>query len=533
MHTPRTALLAALAAAAATLSLAAPAFAAPGDAPRITALPPANIGVGYFDDHSISGDDHLGWGLTGLAGTSDAESVALRFDAALSVSGVEGLQLCGYPSGTGGWMRTFQMLGVACPGTPPAGDPAGWSRYVIANHSSTGAFDRWHVMDLQRFALVPLPASEGGPDDDTPTVWDTGWGTCLNARSAIPDCAGNPAAPALDAGVAAGATKVTQDGAPDAVVIPLRPEVLARLGAGEYQLVALTNPYGALAESGGVRGSVACAALRLEPGAGGLPPTVTPRPLPENCDAPIFLPPAVTGPGGFDPMADAARTSPACEVLVTGHCWTVVPGEGAPNAPARTNATGFPGPTVTQLVEQGGPLHHDEPDPDAPVEPEPDPEPPVDDPGVPLPPDEEPGPQQPQPPVTVPDPPADDDGLVFAPVDLADLLPELFAQAPADGSVAAGAASAPSAVGVAGARARTALRRAFGGGLQRLRVSCALAQGGTARCDVSWRKAGARLSGRVTVRTAGGRWRYRVDVTRRKGGRATQVRRAYRDGGSA
>ncbi len=40
---------------------------------------------------------------------------------------------------------------------PPA--RSGWFRYAVTNHSSTGEFNRWHLMDLQRFALVPTGAT--------------------------------------------------------------------------------------------------------------------------------------------------------------------------------------------------------------------------------------------------------------------------------------------------------------------------------------------------------------------------------------
>ena len=75
----------------------------------------------------------------------------------------------------------------------------------------------------------------------------------------------------------------------------------------------------------------------------------------------------------------------------------------------------------------------------------------------------------------------------------------------------------------------------FGTGLSRLQVSCRLRPASAATCTVGWRKSGARYSGKVYLRTqrVNGRlrWQYRVDVTRRKSGKTTHVRRGYRTGG--
>ena len=53
------------------------------------------------------------------------------------------------------------------------------------------AFNRWHLMDLQRFALVPLPTSLGGPAGAY-TAWDTTWGTCLSDGGPSMDCTQDP-----------------------------------------------------------------------------------------------------------------------------------------------------------------------------------------------------------------------------------------------------------------------------------------------------------------------------------------------------
>ena len=75
----------------------------------------------------------------------------------------------------------------------------------------------------------------------------------------------------------------------------------------------------------------------------------------------------------------------------------------------------------------------------------------------------------------------------------------------------------------------------FGTGLTGLRVACRLRPASAATCNVSWRKRGGRYSGKVYLRNArvNGRlrWQYRVDVTKRKSGKTTHVRRGYRTGG--
>jgi hypothetical protein len=90
---------------------------------------------------------------------------------------------------------------------------------------------------------------------------------------------------------------------------------------------------------------------------------------------------------------------------------------------------------------------------------------------------------------------------------------------------------------IATTRARSALRRVFGTQLHGLRMACRLRTGGTAACNVTFTKRGARYTGKVYVRTKTVnkklRWQYRVDVTKRKSGKTTHVRRDYRTGGLA
>jgi hypothetical protein len=87
------------------------------------------------------------------------------------------------------------------------------------------------------------------------------------------------------------------------------------------------------------------------------------------------------------------------------------------------------------------------------------------------------------------------------------------------------------------AHVRTALRRQFGRNLRRLKVSCRVTASTRSTCTVSWRNSGATYKGKVFLRLrtvkARLRWQYRVDVTKRRDGRAQRIRRSYRTGGMA
>ena len=177
----RRATMAAVASLCASAAIVPAAIAAPGDLPDLVqsiptapaVTPDADTGLinwgGFFDDHSIGGDNHMGWSHSG----SDPEALSVRFQSALSNVGNGALELCGYPSSSAAWLRSYQTTPgdlAACPGNAPATGASGWFRYAIANHSSTGDFNRWHLMDLQRFALVPTarprrpaPAPSGTP----------------------------------------------------------------------------------------------------------------------------------------------------------------------------------------------------------------------------------------------------------------------------------------------------------------------------------------------------------------------------------
>jgi hypothetical protein len=373
-------------------------------------------------------------------------------------------------------MRAFQVapgvLGNDCPPGAPASGAVGWFRMVAANHSSTGAYNRWHLMDLQRFALVPLPPSLGGPPAAA-TAWDTYWGTCLNLGDPSLFCETNPAAPSLVVGIGSGAGKIVQDGAPDDQRIAIPADARGSFPDGAYQIVAISNPYGALAEAGTTSGSVACTTVTLAnaPAYAGF--TATPSPVaPPTCYVPRTIPAALTGPGGRDPMASAGPTTPPCTlVAATGHCWATVPMSGA-NPPARSNTNATAPATIVGTdvvpVAQGADLR-----------------------------------------VTAPPPPP--------------------AVTPRTTRLLTARASR--------SHVRHALRKQFGRHLGRLKVSCRVRASTRSTCTVSWRKRGAQYRGRVYIRLrtvkSRLRWQYRVDVRKRLHGRTTHIRRAYRTGGLA
>jgi hypothetical protein len=519
---PRRLLVSSLLATIAAAVAAAPASAAPGDLPRLTAATPQNVIRDWYDDHSVSGDGHLSWSDQG-AGTpfintsgiaSQREPQSIRFDAMMHAGGTGGLELCGYPSGTAGWMRAYQvepalLTARTCPASP-AGQQIGWFRYIYGRHSATNEFNRWHFMDLERYALVPMPHDEGGPPAGTPTVWDNHWGTCLNLLNANPGCEPNLAAASLDVGVAAGSTKNLQPHEVDSPLIPIPADLQSQLPSGHYQVVDLMNPYGIVREAGAEYGSVSCVTVSL---AFGIPEPyvldVEPvNAAPGTCYVPTRFDGALTGPDGVDPMQGAASV-PACTLPYrnpadTSHCWPESPDPEHPNDPphsgpyiaAHTNSTGDPAFIPSAAFPQGTSI-----------------------------------------------------SAVIAELNGGGAGPTLgdsgAQQPPAGGTPAPpqppvhehkGTSSSRTAARTARSHARTALRKVFGTSLSRLTVSCRLRGGGAATCTVSWRRRGARYSGHVYLRDhrvhGRLRWQYRVDVTRRAGHHTTHVRRGYRSGGS-
>jgi hypothetical protein len=352
-RTTRTALVAGALLALALVAGAAPALGAAGDLPRLVQAAPANVAGGYFDDHTIGGDNHLAWD----AGPA-IEPLKVAFTSTVADTGAGPLEVCGYASGTAGWLRAFQVTPAAldagaCPAAAPSRGQVGWFRYVVANHSDTTppAFDRWHLMDFQRFVLVPLPHSLGGPAGKPATVWDTDWGTCLALGDPMMDCNQDASLAALQVGIAPAQTKITQEGAPDAETIAIPGEARASFPDGKYQIVAISNPYGTLREAGGARGSIACTTVALAGAPNYAPFTAAAVPGPSTCYVPRTLIAALTGPGGRDPLAGETPTNPPCPLLPdTGHCWATAPPAGSPNPQALTNVKTAAVVTATDAV---------------------------------------------------------------------------------------------------------------------------------------------------------------------------------------
>jgi hypothetical protein len=469
----------ALTAAVASLSLAA---LPSGAHAALVQGQPQNVVGGFFDDHSIGGDNHLGWGYTGTGGTSQTEPLAITFGTTLTNTGPDQFRVCGY-NAAGGWMAAYQVAAATCPATAAgAGAQDGWFRYVTANHSEPtatpagSAFNRWHLMDLQRFALVPLPTSLGGPAGAY-TAWDTTWGTCLSDGGLTMDCDqdATPAAP-LATAIPAGAAKTTQElnPAPDAERIAIPAEARAAFPDGGYQIVAISNPYG---QYGGGP-SISCTTISVSGITGYAPQVTQVGGQPATCYVPAAMLPGLTGPGGRDPMAGAAASTCTPILTATGHCWATVPMGGA-NTPAASNvnATGFPTITATNTV----PVAY--------------------------------GPQ-----VVNPTP-------------------------------ASGASNPPATAAGQSTRSvrrlttrnsksytKTALRKQFGKGLSRLRISCRVRSSTASTCGVSWRKSGASYKGNVWLRyktiRSRLRWQYRLEVKKTKAGHTQTVRRSYKTGGT-
>jgi hypothetical protein len=279
---------------------------------------PTNVAGGWFDDHSISGDNHAGW-------RAGEEPLAVKFHSTVTNQGAGDI--------------TFATTGVAGAGFLTAtqaetGAPIGFFRYVIANHFG---HNRWQLLDFQRFALVRV----GGPE----AIWDTRWGTCVN-NTIYSDCSTDPNATALAGmGFPSGLAKTTQDGADEDEIIAIPNELGYRLPEGAWQVVAIVNPYGRIAEASRAN-DVACTGVTLTwnatPGAAS-PLELTPRTMPasEDCQVPSTMPPAITGPADPTDPLRFAKAFPACANTGNGHCWTTPPTSCSAEHPtARTFISG-------------------------------------------------------------------------------------------------------------------------------------------------------------------------------------------------
>jgi hypothetical protein len=291
---------------------------------------------GFFDDHSISGDNHAGWG-------PGDEPLAVRFTASVANVG-PAIQFCGTPAAPNFMAATVGPCGSF-------GPQFGWFRWVPANHFG---HNRWQLLDFQRFALVNV--NPGG----TEVIWDTRWGSCVN-DSQYSDCSRDSAAPQLtNMGFAADSTKVTQDGADEDQIIAIPNQLGYRLPEGNWQVVHIVNPYGRIPNDA-LGDNVSCTPVTLT-----WAPTTAPAASPliiaaralgagETCSVPA-PPPPVTGPGDpADPLQYAQAFPITCAPTATGHCWTTPPTSCSAASPtARTFISGALVPATDPCAPGGG-----------------------------------------------------------------------------------------------------------------------------------------------------------------------------------
>jgi len=309
--------------------------ASTASATELTAGAPDTVTAGFFDDHSISGDNHAGWAPTD-------EPLAVRFHASVTNAGAA-IAFCGTPAAAG-WMAASQ--GACGSGAPQFG----WFRYVTANHFG---HNRWQLLDFQRFALVNV--NPGG----TEVIWDTRWGSCVN-NTQYSDCSTDPNAAALtDMGFPANSAKVTQDGADEDEIIAIPNQLGYRLPEGNWQILHWVNPYGTIAGDTAT-GNVSCTPVTLTwapataPAAS--PLIVVPRAAPgEQCRT-VQPPPAITGPSDpTDPLRYAKAIAACAAPTPTGHCWTTAPTSCSAASPtARTFISGALVPATDPCAAGGG-----------------------------------------------------------------------------------------------------------------------------------------------------------------------------------
>ena len=312
----RRATMAAVASLCASAAIVPAAIAAPGDLPDLVqsiptapaATPDADTGLvnwgGFFDDHSIGGDNHMGWSHSG----SDPEALSVRFQSTLSNVGNGALELCGYPSSSAAWLRSLPDHAGrprrlprqrAAPPAPPAGS-ATRSPTTPPPVSST-AGTSW-TSSASRSCPPARPRRQAPARSGTRR-----WGTCMNDNQFM-DCEHDANANRLQRRHRAARRQGHGGGRarPDGRRVPQpRPErhVPARRDLeplrgdprGRHDLRqrllrrACRSPATRASASGSVYGTG----------------------QPANCQLPTAIPGALTGPGGTDPFAGAR---PGCRV---------------------------------------------------------------------------------------------------------------------------------------------------------------------------------------------------------------------------
>jgi len=494
--------MAAVASLCASAAIVPSAIAAPGDLPRIVQGAPTGIAMNYWDDHSVAGDNHLGWDHDG----SQREPLAISFQSSVSNVGPGVLQLC---AGTGGtdWRAGRQTAPNAlgdCSG-PSVNTGGLWFRYATANHSSGADYNRWHAADFQRFALVPLTDDGQAANTARQTIWDNQWGTCLLDDGGMA-CPQDAAEGAFGVGLSAGVNgKLTQEGAPDQAVIAFHSIEL--VPSGRYQVVAISNPYGAIRENGNTSGSVNCTNVQITSDANtGTFALAQLGGIPARCFLPRTIQSRLTGPGAgaVDPFMGAGADAPcvlhtADEVVGpddrSGHCWLTIPmvNDGLhPIARSNTSDARATAATITTAVVPGSPVA-----------------------------------------ASTGTGGGGGGGAVTAPRTITSP-----ATAPTTSNPAV---SRPLAVPTLAARkarsyTRTALRKTFGTIPSSAHVACRMTGGSAATCTATWRRAGKGYTANVgvwfTSTATRVSWNYQVKAKRSQHGRVTTINRAARVGGT-
>ena len=220
----RRATMAAVASLCASAAIVPAAIAAPGDLPDLVQSIPSAPAVnpdpdtnqvnwgGFFDDHSIGGDDHMGW----CTAAPIHEALKVSFQSVITNNGNGALEVCGYPSGSPNWLRAYQTtpgdLG-ACPATrraAPRRTGSATPSPTTRPPASSTAGTSW-TSSASRSSRSTRPSG-------TRTQWDTRWGTCMNDNQYM-DCEHAAGATNLVTGIAPHTSKVTQEGAPDQTVV--------------------------------------------------------------------------------------------------------------------------------------------------------------------------------------------------------------------------------------------------------------------------------------------------------------------------
>ena len=326
-----------LAPAAVLLSLCIPAAAsaAPGDLPDLVQSRPGNVVGGYFDDHSISGDNHLGWSY----GASQSEPLAIELLQRDTQPGHRRLELCGFQEADG-------RAGARVPGR------AGMLRQQAARRAAAPVASGWSSRTSRRTTRrrtrSTLALSGPGPLHASCRCLRR-WAGNSAARDRMGHvlghlsrprrplavtCSNDPLRPSLPTQRRVGPGQGPRRTAPPddpahRDPTDFRADRSATVRTRMVRDLPTRRPF--IAEAGTTAAACACTQVpaRQRPSVHRL--TATPvAAAPATCYVPRGSPAALTGPGGRDPMAaQARRRHPARRRGPARHCSATVPIGGA------------------------------------------------------------------------------------------------------------------------------------------------------------------------------------------------------------